>query len=143
MYFKTKDKLETEGGIEDSLVLSYKQIIEQQVREVTEKVEKRQTSDIFHSHGNDLEINTSLNNYLLKLQPNFSLEENVLDENIFLNIEINKLKDNFLFIKDLRSFIDELIEETKIIMGKTNKETLNNQTILKTESSSSASNKSK
>ncbi|CAF3329607.1 unnamed protein product [Rotaria socialis] len=162
LYFKTNNEINTE--MEDHLSLLHKQTLEKQDEEV--KYEDNETPVIFQSkeslqlnnNNNNTEKNMSLFDRLLhQLTRSSSSETDYIDDEVFAEVDENeitavvnnnnihqslnggsKLTDNIPFINDIRSFIDEIGEETNVLLGSMDEEALVNRRSRKAKSTFSS-----
>ncbi|CAF1301569.1 unnamed protein product [Rotaria magnacalcarata] len=160
LYFKINNEINTE--MEDHLSLLHKQILEKQDEEV--KYEDNETPVIFQSNeniqmnNNNTEKNMSLFDRLLHQLTRSSFSEtDYIDDEVFVEVDENEIKvavnnnnihrslndgskltDNIPFINDIRSFIDEIGEETNVLLGFMDEESLINRRSRKAKSTFSS-----
>ncbi|CAF3323175.1 unnamed protein product [Rotaria socialis] len=137
--------------IENNLSLSYKELIEKRAREISTQAEEKQVSQIFQSTGRSSDIgmssvdqlstesagDTKNSNDDIFEEINYNVKTAVANDNgdsDKLFDSITKLKDNIPFINDIRSFIDEIGEETNVLLGSMDEESLVNRRSRKAKS---------
>ncbi|CAF0971077.1 unnamed protein product [Rotaria magnacalcarata] len=146
---------ETNKEIENNLSLSYKELIEKQAKEISTQAEEKQVSQIFQSTERRSDISMSL---VDQLSTELTEDTNNSNDDIFEEIDHNekpavandngssdklfdsiiKLTDNIPFINDIRSFIDEIGEETNVLLGFMDEESLVNRRSRRAKFSSSS-----